>query len=119
MNTRRRSHAAIALLLLVILLLPSAVSAQASLGALKFLGGNVTLPAIIGRVIKGLLGFVGGIALLMFVWGGVQWMIAAGNQEKIKKAKDNLLWSTLGLLAIFVSFALVTFILGFLDNPSK
>lgn len=116
MTVRFRPHAATAAtLLVVLLLLPSAVSAQATLGALKFLGGGLTLPQIIGRVIRGFLGFTGGIALLMFVYAGVTWMLAAGNQEKIKRAKDTLVWATIGLLAIFVSFALVNFILGYLN----
>lgn len=112
--TRRSPRAVAASILVTILLLPSAVSAQASISSLKFLGSQVTLPIIIGRVIKGLLGFTGGIALLMFVYGGVLWMLAAGNQEKIKRAKDTLVWATIGLLAIFVSFALVSYILSYL-----
>ena len=37
-----------------------------------------------GNVIKALLGLSGSIALLMFVWGGMQWLISVGNPERIQ-----------------------------------
>jgi hypothetical protein len=57
------------------------------------------------------LGVVGAIALLFFVWGGAQWMMAAGSVEKVAKAKQTLLWATLGLVAIFSSYAVLSFII--------
>lgn len=73
--------------------------------------GPCDLPSIIGRVIRGLLGIVGTIALLMFVYGGFTWMTAGGEPEKIKKAKGILVWSTLGLVVIFSSYVIVNFII--------
>jgi len=63
---------------------------------------------IIGRVIKALLGISGAVALLMFVWGGFQWLISGGSPDKIKKGKDTLLWAALGLVIIFTSYTIVT-----------
>jgi hypothetical protein len=94
-----------------VLLLPLVAHAQSGLGSLKFMGPGVTVQLIIANVIKGLLGLMGSIALLMFVYSGFTWMTAAGNQEKIKKAKDTLLWSTLGLVSIFFGYAILRMIL--------
>ena len=61
------------------------------------------IPTVIGFVIKGVLGVVGAIALLMLVWGGITWMTSAGNAEKVKRGKDSIVWAIFGLLAIFLS----------------
>ena len=70
-----------------------------------------SIPKVIGRIINTLVGTVGAIALLMFVWGGLQWMLAAGSQEKVAKAKKTIVWATLGLLAIFSSYAVLNFVI--------
>lgn len=73
--------------------------------------GETDPSIIIGRVIQGILGVVGSIALVMFIYGGFTWMTASGNTEKVTKGKDIILWSILGLIVIFTSFALVTFVI--------
>ncbi|MFC1612998.1 pilin [Patescibacteria group bacterium] len=69
------------------------------------------LQILIGRIIKAVMGLVGSVALLMFVYGGFLWMTAAGNDEKVKKGKDIFVWATLGLAVIFLSYLLVHFVL--------
>lgn len=66
---------------------------------------------IIGRAIKTVLGIIGAIALLMFVYGGLMWMTSGGSPEKIKKAQTTLVWAVLGLVVIFASYTLVDFII--------
>lgn len=66
---------------------------------------------LIGQVINAVLGIVGSIALLMFIWGGFLWMTAAGNDEKVQQGKKTLTWSTLGLVVIFSSYALVSYLI--------
>lgn len=74
--------------------------------------GAVTLQQVIGRVIQLLLGFLGSLSLLMFIYGGFVWMTAAGNDEKIKKAKNIIVYSALGLIVAFSSFAILRFLLS-------
>ncbi len=69
--------------------------------------GQTSIPKIIGNIVKALLGLSGALALFVFVWSGVLMIIAAGNPEKIKKAKDSLIWATIGLVVIFTSYTLV------------
>ena len=66
---------------------------------------------LIGQLINGILGVVGSLTLIMFIYGGFVWMTATGNSERITKGKDILIWATLGLVMIFISYALVKFIL--------
>jgi len=77
----------------------------------KPLGSDVTVPKIIGRVVSTLLGLSGVVGMVMFIYGGFMWMTSAGNQEKITKAKNIVIWSVIGLVIVFSAYALVNFVL--------
>ena len=66
---------------------------------------------LIGLVINGVLGLVGSLALVMFIYGGLTWMLAGGAREKVQKGKDILIWATIGLIVIFASYAIIFYIL--------
>lgn len=94
-------------------------------------GGSVSLPnpltgsendkpdfnVIIGKMVNGVLGIVGSIALVMFIFGGFTWMLAAGNQQRVTKGKDILVWATVGLIVIFSAYAMVNFIFTNILKP--
>src|SRR5687767_8742299 len=69
--------------------------------------GGVTLDLIIGRIIAVMLGLLGSISLAVFVWGGIIWMTASGNDEKIKKAKNVIVYAVFGLIMAFGSYAIL------------
>jgi len=60
---------------------------------------------------KTAMGIMGSITLVMFIYAGILWMTAMGAAEKEKKAFDILVWSSLGIIIILSSWALVTFVL--------
>ncbi|MDD2758452.1 MAG: pilin [Patescibacteria group bacterium] len=74
---------------------------------------------IIGLIIKSALGLIGGLALAMTVWGGFQWLVSAGNQEKVKKGSQTMLWAIIGLVLVLASFLLVDTFLKFLSGASQ
>jgi hypothetical protein len=69
------------------------------------------VPQLIGSIIQAVLGIVGALALLMFVYGGFMWLTSGGSPDKIKKGKDILIWAVIGLAVIFASYALVDFVI--------
>lgn len=73
--------------------------------------GITSIPSLIGRIIQGVTGVVGSIALAMFLYGGFLWLTSAGNNEKIKKGKEILVWAVLGLALIFSSYIIVNFVI--------
>lgn len=79
-------------------------------GSDKTESGNI--PAIIGRIIRAVLGIVGSLALLVFIYGGLIWMTAAGNEERITQGKNTLIWAVLGLIVIFTSYVVLKFIIN-------
>lgn len=76
-----------------------------------------TPQAFIGLAINAVLGVVGSLALLMFIYGGLTWMTSSGNEEKVKKGREIIIWSAIGLVVIFMSYALTRFLLGTITQP--
>jgi hypothetical protein len=66
---------------------------------------------LLGVIINYLMGIIGSVALIMFIVGGLTWLTSGGNSTKVKKGKDIIVWSALGLALIFSSYALVRFLL--------
>ncbi len=64
------------------------------------------------------LGILGFIAVLTFVYAGVLWVISAGEEEQITKAKKIMTYSALGILVIILSYSIVRFIVGSVGNTS-
>lgn len=72
---------------------------------------GTSIPTLLGKIIKSVLGIVGSLALVMFIYGGITWMLSAGNQEQVTKGKNILIWAAAGIVIIFISYALVKFVL--------
>jgi hypothetical protein len=75
------------------------------------ISGVNNIPQFIGKIINAILGIVGSLALIMFIYGGLIWMTAAGNGDKIEKGRNILVWATIGLVVIFASYSLTSFII--------
>ncbi len=87
-------------------------STPSALAALQNpLGAGTTPATIIGRIIKAVLGLSGIIALLMFVYGGVLYMLDMGEGARMKKGKDAIKNAVIGLIIIFTSYTLVDVVL--------
>ncbi|EKD33235.1 MAG: hypothetical protein ACD_76C00066G0002 [uncultured bacterium] len=71
---------------------------------------------LIGTIIKAFLGISGSIALIMFVWGGFLWMTSQGNNEKVKKGQQTLVWAVGGLLIIFSAYTIVNAVINALST---
>lgn len=86
-------------------------------------GGKApTLQETIGSVIGAVLAFVGVIFLILIIYGGITWMTAGGNEEKIKKAKGLIVNSIIGLVIILAAYSIVSFIftqIGVATSPTS
>lgn len=72
--------------------------------------GTTDVRVLLGRMIKGLMGIIGSITLVMFIYGGIMWMTAAGNSDRQSKAMKIIIWSSLGVTVILTSYILVDFL---------
>ena len=57
------------------------------------------------------LGIAGSLALLAFIYGGVMFLISAGNTERVTKAKTIIIGAAIGLIIVFASFMIINFII--------
>ena len=57
-----------------------------------------------------LLGFVGMIAVLMIIWGGVGYLTSAGDEEKAETGKRTIKYGIMGLVIAGIAYALVSVI---------
>ncbi len=71
--------------------------------------GRPPLTLVIVMIINTILSFVGVIVLVMIIYSGYQWMTAAGNDEKVAKAKAMLIGAVIGLVIVMTSLAVVKF----------
>jgi hypothetical protein len=63
-------------------------------------------------VINVLLGFLGIIAIVIILYGGFVWLTSGGNEEKVGQAKKIISAGIIGLVIIFVAYALATFVIN-------
>ena len=69
-----------------------------------------TLPELFGKLIIPVLGIIGSLTLLVFVYGGFIWMTSAGSPEKIKKGTNAMLYAAIGLCIIFSAYGILNIV---------
>jgi len=64
------------------------------------------------------LGFVGSIALLMFIYGGIMFLVSSGSSEKVTQAKQIIIGAVIGLIIVFASYTIIQFVFDALGIPN-
>jgi len=72
---------------------------------------NADLIGIIFKTIQYLLAFLGVVGVVIILYGGFTWMTAAGNDEKVGKAKKIITAGLIGLIIVMLAFAIATFVI--------
>lgn len=72
--------------------------------------GDTFVNTMIGKIITVLLGFVGVIFFVMIFMAGYQWLMSGGNADSIKKAKQRLTNSIIGLVVVLAAYLVTVFI---------
>ncbi len=65
---------------------------------------------LIGKAIKMLMAFIGSISLVLYVYAGILWLSASGAPDRVDKAKKVIVWTTLGVVVMLISYLLVNFV---------
>jgi len=56
-----------------------------------------------------LLGAIGAVALVYFVWGGTRWMISGGNMERVNEGKSIMINTVFAIILAFSSNIMIKF----------
>ena len=75
-------------------------------------GSNNELSDSIVAILNGIIGFIGIVAVVAIVIGGINYMTSAGDTEKVKKARNTILYACIGLIICALAFAIVNFVVG-------
>lgn len=78
---------------------------------------TATVGEIVAAVIKGFLGLLGIIFIVLMIYAGYLWMTAAGNEEDIKKAKDLIKAAIIGLIIIVAAYSITHFVFEAMSGP--
>lgn len=70
-----------------------------------------TVSFTVGTVLDQVFGILGIFALALIIYSGIKYIISFGNKDKAKKARDFMIWAAIGLVVIFLSYAVVKFVL--------
>ena len=68
--------------------------------------------ALIPRAINLMLFIVGILAIVMLIWGGIRYVISGGNSDKVKEAKNTILYAIIGLVVAILGYALVSWVIS-------
>jgi hypothetical protein len=112
--------------LVLLVVMPTIVSAQGNW--LNWMSNTIEntpvkpeadLVAIIFRAIQYILAFLGVVAVVIIIYAGFLWMTAAGNDEKVGKAKKTMISGIIGLVIILLAYAIAGFVIQRLDEFSN
>jgi len=68
------------------------------------------LPSTIGKIVGAGLSLLGVIFLLLIIYGGIVWMIARGNEQRVEQAKTTIEAAVIGLVIVLAAYAITYFI---------
>jgi len=102
----------------VVLLFPTGVFAATmtegfhvdfGIGAPKGVGDNhSTLASTINDIVLWLLGFVGALAVLMIIVAGIMYLTSGGDEGRVEKAKQWLIYAIVGLIVALLGWVIVS-----------
>jgi len=70
------------------------------------------LTSIIGKLLKGFLGLLGTVFVVLTIYAGFLWMTAQGNEEQITKSKKMLTNAVIGLIIVVLAYTITNFVLA-------
>lgn len=95
-----------------------------TLFSVQDVGSIVGLPSsdlknVVVNIISWVLGLLALVAVVFIIYGGFVWMTAAGNEERIEKAKKIISSAVTGLVIVLLAWAIVIFVAGTTRNVTQ
>ncbi|MBU1870762.1 hypothetical protein KKF17_01395 [Patescibacteria group bacterium] len=76
----------------------------------RYAKGNYQLNDIISvavNVANFILSIVGSLSLVMFIYGGITFLISGGSSTQVEKGKQIILGAIIGLVLVFTSYSII------------
>ena len=81
--------------------------------------GTKDIRTTVADIINVALGLLGIVAVVIVLAGGFTWMTAAGNEEKVDKAKKMIFAGIIGLAIILSAYAIARFVITSLITATQ
>ena len=120
--------------LAILSVLPSVAFAAAGTGGQAFTNADSSLgsfatstgiqgvtsdPAtLVGSIVNTGLGILGLVALGLILYAGGIWLTAAGNEERVEKAKKIIKTTVIGIVVVGLAYAITAFIISLVVSSS-
>lgn len=70
------------------------------------------VPSMVVTVINIILSFLALIAVVLIIYGGFTYMLSGGNPEKMKKARDILIATAIGLIIVLAAWGITIYLVN-------
>lgn len=87
----------------------------------EYCGDYNNIDSMLGIVIKVMgiiLGLVGSLALLAFIYGGILFLTSAGSKERVEKGRKAIIGAIMGLIIVFTSYTIIGFVFKSFNIPN-
>ena len=62
---------------------------------------------------------IGVMAVIMIIWGGIRYVLSAGNSAALTSAKNTIVYSIIGLIIAILAFVIVDFVIGIFAGGNR
>ena len=114
----KRNVAGILIILALFLVAVPALAQDFNLEDVNPISGVNDLDDVVNNVARGLLGVAIPIAVLMYIYAGVLYITAGAKPQNVQKAKNILLYTSIGLAIILIGGGFVDLIISILNLGS-
>ncbi|HDQ22385.1 MAG TPA: hypothetical protein ENN28_00225 [Candidatus Uhrbacteria bacterium] len=73
---------------------------------------GTNIATLLGRFAGAALALSGSIFLFLIIYGGIMILTSAGNQEKVDKGKNIIIWAIIGALILGGAYAITSLVFG-------
>lgn len=80
--------------------------------------GKVLVQNKIGDIIKAILSMVGVIFFVLVLYGGLTWMLAGGDSDKVSTGRNYIIYAALGLGLIALSYGIANYVINLLGSQT-
>ncbi len=72
---------------------------------------DISIEQVLQNIFNLVAGIVAAVAALVIIIGGIMWMTAGGDEERVTKARKTILAAIIGLIIVGAAVGIVTFVL--------
>ena len=62
---------------------------------------------------------IGVMAVIMIIWGGIRYVLSAGNSAALTSAKNTIIYSIIGLIIAILAYAIVSFVINTVSGSGR